>query len=49
MSLQITGEYRRGEVIHDAVMMGRVSHAIVNDVGDDKVFCEGIRKEKDKE
>ena len=27
-------------------MMGRVSHAIVDDVGDDKVFCEEIRKEK---
>ena len=35
-----------GEVIYDAVMMGRVSHAIVNDEGDDKVFCEEIRKEK---
>ena len=27
-------------------MMGRVSHAIVDNVGDDKVFCEEIRKEK---
>ena len=27
-------------------MMGRVCHAIVNDVGDDKVFYEEIRKEK---
>ena len=26
--------------------MGKVSHAIVDDVGDDKVFCEEIRKEK---
>ena len=32
--------------MHDAVMMGKVSHAIVDDVGDDKVFCEEIRKEK---
>ena len=35
-----------GEVIHNAVMMGRVSHVIVDVVGDDKVFCEEIRKEK---
>ena len=35
-----------GEVIHDAVMMGRVCHVIVDDVGDDKVFYEEIRKEK---
>ena len=27
-------------------MMGRVCHAIVDDVGDDKVFYEEIRKEK---
>ena len=27
-------------------MMGKVSHAIVDDVGDDKVFCEEIMKEK---
>ena len=27
-------------------MMGKVSHAIVDDVGDDKVFWEEIRKEK---
>ena len=27
-------------------MMGRVCHAIVNDVGDNKVFLEIIRKEK---
>ena len=27
-------------------MMGRVCHAIVNDVGDDKVFCEEMMKEK---
>ena len=27
-------------------MMGRVCHAIVDDVGDDKVFYEKIRKEK---
>ena len=27
-------------------MMGKVSHAIVDDVGDDKVFYEEIRKEK---
>ena len=33
-------------MIHDAVMMGRVCHAIVDDVGDDKVFLEIIRKEK---
>ena len=33
------------EVIHDAVMMGRVCHAIVDDVGDDKVFYEEIRKD----
>ena len=36
-----------GEVIYDAVMMGRVSRAIVNDVGDDKVFCEEIRNNKE--
>ena len=35
-----------GEVIHDAVMMGRVCHAIVDDVRDDKDFYEEIRKEK---
>ena len=27
-----------GEDIHDAVMMGKVCHAIVNDMGSDKVF-----------
>ena len=27
-------------------MMGRICHAIVDDVGDDKVFYEEIRKEK---
>ena len=27
-------------------MIGKVSHAIVDDVGDDKVFCEEIMKEK---
>ena len=46
MSLQITGEYRGGEVIHDAVMMEKVCHAIVVDMGSDKVFWEEIRKEK---
>ena len=33
-------------MIYDAMMMGRVSHVIVDDVGDDKVFCEEIWKEK---
>ena len=38
-----------GEVIHDAMMMGRVCHAIVNDVGDDKVFLGRNKERKDKE
>ena len=29
---------QEGEVIHDAVMMGKVCHMIVNDMGDDNVF-----------
>ena len=29
-----------GEVIHDAVVMGKVCYVIGNDVGDDKVFWE---------
>ena len=49
MSLQITGEYRRGEVIHDAVMMGKVCHTIVDVMGDDNVFWERIREEKYRE
>ena len=32
-----TGEYRGGEVIHDAVVMEKVCHAIVDDMGSDKV------------
>ena len=43
------GEYRRGEVIHDAVMMGKVCHMIVNNIGDDKVFLGKNKKRKDKE
>ena len=52
MSLEITGEYevnRRiwgGEVIHDAVVMRKVCHTIVDDVGDDNVFLEGNKKRK---
>ena len=42
--MQITGEYRGGEVIHDAVVMGKVCHTIVDDVGDDNVFL-GRNKE----
>ena len=38
-----------GEVIHDAVMMGKVCHMIVNDMGDDNVFWERIREEKERE
>ena len=34
--------------MHDAVMMERVCHAIVNDVGDDKVFLGSNKKRKDK-
>ena len=49
MSLQITGEYRGGEVIHDAVVMEKVCCAIGDDVGDDKVFLERIREEKHRE
>ena len=32
--------------IYDAVVMGKICHTIVDDVGDDKVFLEEIRKEK---
>ena len=53
MSLQITGEcevnrriYRGGEVIHDAVVVGKLCHVIVNDVGDDKVFLGKNKREK---
>ena len=35
--------------MHDAVMMGRVCHAIVDDVGDNKVFLGNNKKRKDKE
>ena len=35
-----------GETIHDAVMMGKVCHAIVDDMGDDKVFWEKNKKGK---
>ena len=35
--------------MHDAVMMGKVCHMIVDDMGDDNVFWEIIRKEKDTE
>ena len=51
----MTGEYgvnRRiegGEVIHDAVVMGKVCHPIVDDVEDDNVFWEEIGKEKYRE
>ena len=38
-----------GEVIHEAVVMGKVCHVIVNDVGDDNVFQERIREDKHKE
>ena len=31
-----------GEVIHDTVMMGKVCHAIVDDMGDGNVFWEKI-------
>ena len=33
-----------GEVIHDAVMMGKVCHTIVDEMGDDNVFL-GRNKE----
>ena len=36
--MEQTGEYRGGEDIHDAVMMEKVCHAIVDDMGSDKVF-----------
>ena len=35
-----------GEVIYDAVMMGKICHTIINDVGDNNVFWEEIRKGK---
>ena len=38
-----------GKVIYDAVMMGKVCHTIVDDMGDDNVFWKEIRKEKDRE
>ena len=34
------------EDIYDAVMMGKVCHTIVDNVGDDNVFWEKIREEK---
>ena len=43
------GEYRGGEDIHDAVVMEKVCHMIVNDVGSDNVFWEEIRKVKHRE
>ena len=36
--MEQTGEYRGGEDIYDAVVMGKVCHTIVDDMGSDKVF-----------
>ena len=33
-----------GEDIHDAMMMGKVCHTIVDDIGSDKVFWEKNKK-----
>ena len=35
-----------GEDIHDAVVMGKVCHMIVDDVGDDNVFLGRNKKGK---
>ena len=32
--------------VYDAVVMGKICHTIVDDVGDDNVFLKEIRKEK---
>ena len=41
------GEYRGVKTyIHDAVVMEKVCHTIVNDMGGDNVFWEEIREEK---
>ena len=32
--------------VHDAVVMGKVCHMIVDDIGDDNVFWKEIRKEE---
>ena len=44
--MEQTGEYRGGEVIHDALVMGKFCHTIVNDVGDDNVFLGRNKKGK---
>ena len=36
--MEQTGEYRGGEVIHDAMVMEKVCHAIVDSVGDENIF-----------
>ena len=41
-----TGEYRGGEVIHDAVVMEKVCHVIVDDMGSDNVFWGKNKKGK---
>ena len=38
-----------GKVIYDAVMMGKVCHTIVGDMGEDNVFLGRNKEEKDRE
>ena len=46
----LTKQENIGEwVIHDAVMMGKVCHTIVDDMGDDEVFLGNNKRRKDKE
>ena len=40
------GEFQGGEDIYDAMMMGKVCHTIVDDMGSDKVFWEKNKKGK---
>ena len=40
------GEFQGGEDIHDAIMMEKVCHMIVDDVGDDNVFWGKNKKGK---
>ena len=42
------GEHR-GVDIHDAVVMEKVCHAMIDDVGNDNVFWEKEREEKHRE
>ena len=47
--MEQTGEYRGGEDIHDSVVMEKVCHAIVDDMGVIMSFGGKIRKEKYRE